>query len=215
MHLFVVWWPHYLPFHLYMTIMQLGAAPISPNAPIPSVDDLADQVADLVLSGLIFSFQIRICHVLWCHCGCLYSNSVCSMCFFEIICYIYCLFTMTFYWMMFSLLQSKYRERVLGLILVSPLCKGPTWTEWLYSKVAFVPMALCSLIYIFIKTTWLYWQVILSGDVQFAVLLWDVWVGEGMPTSAVLQQGRWFIFMYPCCISLVTLSNFLMISCNP
>ena len=46
--------------------------------------------------------------------------------------------------MMFSLLQSKYRERVLGLILVSPICKGPTWTEWLYSKVAFLQMALCS-----------------------------------------------------------------------
>ena len=33
------------------------------------------------------------------------------------------------------LLQAKYRERVLGLILVSPLCKAPTWTEWLYTKV--------------------------------------------------------------------------------
>lgn len=41
------------------------------------------------------------------------------------------------------LFQSKYRERVLGLILVSPLCKGPTWTEWLYSKVAFLHMTLC------------------------------------------------------------------------
>ncbi|PRQ30349.1 putative alpha/Beta hydrolase [Rosa chinensis] len=29
----------------------------------------------------------------------------------------------------------KYRERVLGLILVSPLCKEPSWTEWFYNKV--------------------------------------------------------------------------------
>jgi len=29
----------------------------------------------------------------------------------------------------------KYKERVLGLILVSPICKAPSWTEWLYNKV--------------------------------------------------------------------------------
>jgi len=34
-----------------------------------------------------------------------------------------------------SLLQTKYRERVLGLILVSPLCKAPSWSEWFYNKV--------------------------------------------------------------------------------
>lgn len=31
----------------------------------------------------------------------------------------------------------KYRERVLGLILVSPLCKAPSWSEWFYNKVFF------------------------------------------------------------------------------
>lgn len=31
--------------------------------------------------------------------------------------------------------QVKYKERVLGLILVSPICKAPSWTEWLYNKV--------------------------------------------------------------------------------
>lgn len=31
--------------------------------------------------------------------------------------------------------QTKYRERVLGLMLVSPVCKAPSWTEWLYNKV--------------------------------------------------------------------------------
>ena len=33
------------------------------------------------------------------------------------------------------ILQMKYRERVLGLILISPLCKGPSWSEWFYNKV--------------------------------------------------------------------------------
>ncbi|KAL8160840.1 hypothetical protein V2J09_012329 [Rumex salicifolius] len=33
-----------------------------------------------------------------------------------------------------SLFAMKYRQRVLGLILVSPLCKAPSWTEWLYNK---------------------------------------------------------------------------------
>ncbi|KAG9444576.1 hypothetical protein H6P81_015916 [Aristolochia fimbriata] len=28
----------------------------------------------------------------------------------------------------------KYRERVMGLILVSPICKSPSWTEWLCNK---------------------------------------------------------------------------------
>ncbi|XP_054788000.1 protein NDL1-like isoform X2 [Prosopis cineraria] len=34
-----------------------------------------------------------------------------------------------------TLFAMKYRDRVLGLILVSPLCKSPSWTEWLYNKV--------------------------------------------------------------------------------
>ena len=34
-------------------------------------------------------------------------------------------------------LQIKYRERVHGLILVSPICKAPSWKEWLFNKVLF------------------------------------------------------------------------------
>lgn len=34
-----------------------------------------------------------------------------------------------------TLFAIKYRERVLGLILVSPLCRAPSWTEWFYNKV--------------------------------------------------------------------------------
>ncbi|KAE8714020.1 Pollen-specific protein SF21 [Hibiscus syriacus] len=34
-----------------------------------------------------------------------------------------------------TLFAMKYRQRVLGLILVSPLCREPSWTEWLLNKV--------------------------------------------------------------------------------
>ncbi|KAL5558765.1 hypothetical protein UlMin_034976 [Ulmus minor] len=34
-----------------------------------------------------------------------------------------------------TLFALKYRHRVLGLILISPICKAPSWTEWLYNKV--------------------------------------------------------------------------------
>ncbi|XP_044462888.1 protein NDL2-like isoform X2 [Mangifera indica] len=34
-----------------------------------------------------------------------------------------------------TLFAIKHRQRVLGLILVSPLCKVPSWTEWFCNKV--------------------------------------------------------------------------------
>ncbi|CBI20627.3 hypothetical protein AAG906_002610 [Vitis piasezkii] len=34
-----------------------------------------------------------------------------------------------------TLFAIKYRHHVVGLILISPLCKAPSWTEWLYNKV--------------------------------------------------------------------------------
>lgn len=34
--------------------------------------------------------------------------------------------------------QIKYTPRVAGLILISPLCKAPSWSEWLSNKVSFV-----------------------------------------------------------------------------
>ncbi|KAK6915453.1 NDRG protein [Dillenia turbinata] len=33
-----------------------------------------------------------------------------------------------------GLFAMKYEERVIGLILVSPICRAPSWTEWLYNK---------------------------------------------------------------------------------
>ncbi|MFS8012541.1 putative alpha/Beta hydrolase [Helianthus anomalus] len=34
-----------------------------------------------------------------------------------------------------TLFAIKYTHRVLGLKLVSPLCKAPFWTKWLCNKV--------------------------------------------------------------------------------
>ncbi|XP_042500422.1 protein NDL1-like isoform X2 [Macadamia integrifolia] len=89
-------------YHISPPGHQLGAAAISSDIPVPSVDDLADQVADVLdFFGL----------------GAVMCMGVTAGA------YILTLFAM------------KYRERVIGLILVSPLCKAPSWTEWLYNKV--------------------------------------------------------------------------------
>ncbi|KAF5454625.1 hypothetical protein F2P56_024275 [Juglans regia] len=89
-------------YHIDAPGHEVGADVISSDAPLPSVDDLADQVAEV-----LDFFGLK-----------------------EVLClgvtagaYILTLFAM------------KYTERVLGLILVSPICKAPSWTEWLYNKV--------------------------------------------------------------------------------
>ncbi|CAN0829402.1 Protein NDL1 [Linum grandiflorum] len=89
-------------YHIDAPGHELGADVISPDAPLLSVDDLADQVAEVLD---YFGLQQVLC--LGVTAGA----------------YILTLFAM------------KYRERVLGLILVSPICKTPSWTEWLYNKV--------------------------------------------------------------------------------
>lgn len=33
-----------------------------------------------------------------------------------------------------ALFAMKHRERVLGLILISPLCRAPSWSEWFFNK---------------------------------------------------------------------------------
>ncbi|XP_043814823.1 protein NDL1 isoform X2 [Manihot esculenta] len=89
-------------YHIDAPGHELGADVISSDVPLLSVDDLADQVAEV-----LDFFRLK-----------------------EVLClgvtagaYILTLFAM------------KYKERVLGLILVSPICKAPSWTEWLYNKV--------------------------------------------------------------------------------
>ncbi|XP_035541840.1 protein NDL2-like isoform X1 [Juglans regia] len=89
-------------YHISPPGHELGAAEISPDKSLLSVDDLADQIAEVLdFFGL----------------GAVMCLGVTSGA------YVLTLFAM------------KYRKRVLGLILVSPLCKEPSWTEWLYNKV--------------------------------------------------------------------------------
>jgi len=89
-------------YHISPPGHELGAAAICPEDYVPSVDDLADQVVEVLnFFGL----------------GAVMCMGVTAGA------YILTLFAM------------KYRERVLGLMLVSPLCKAPSWTEWFYNKV--------------------------------------------------------------------------------
>ncbi|KAG9456559.1 hypothetical protein H6P81_001067 [Aristolochia fimbriata] len=88
-------------YHISPPGHELGAAPISSEIPVPSVEDLADQIADV-----LDYFRLEAVMCLGVTAGA----------------YILTLFAM------------KYRERVMGLILVSPVCKSPSWTEWLCNK---------------------------------------------------------------------------------
>ncbi|KAF0926590.1 hypothetical protein E2562_026902 [Oryza meyeriana var. granulata] len=89
-------------YHINPQGHELGAAPIQSNVPVPSVDDLADQVADVLdFFGL----------------GSVMCLGVTAGAY------------------VLTLFATKYRERVIGLMLVSPLCRAPSWSEWLYNKV--------------------------------------------------------------------------------
>lgn len=94
--------PNFCIYHIDAPGHELGADVISSDAPLLSVDDLADQVAEVLD---FFGLKKVLC--LGVTAGA----------------YILTLFAM------------KHKERVLGLILVSPICKAPSWTEWLYNKV--------------------------------------------------------------------------------
>ncbi|KAK1306477.1 Pollen-specific protein SF21 [Acorus calamus] len=89
-------------YHIDAPGHELGAPVMSAEVPLLTVDDLADQVAEVLD---FFGVKKVIC--LGVTAGA----------------YILTLFAM------------KHKERVLGLILVSPLCKSPSWTEWFCNKV--------------------------------------------------------------------------------
>ncbi|XP_058725044.1 protein NDL2 [Vicia villosa] len=89
-------------YHISPPGHELGAAKIDADYPVLSVDDLADQIAEVLN---FFGLNAVMCMGVTAGA------------------YILTLFAM------------KYRQRVLGLILVSPLCKEPSWSEWLYNKV--------------------------------------------------------------------------------
>lgn len=108
------------------------------------------------VSLLIFSFSIFIqswyCYVHGSNSWSLYSHTVrCK--WFQYVIYQICGFKKShftfifhvfpammiclfFSLLFFLFLQLKYKERVMGLILISPLCKAPSWTEWLCNKVS-------------------------------------------------------------------------------
>ncbi|XVF09450.1 hypothetical protein REPUB_Repub07fG0093600 [Reevesia pubescens] len=89
-------------YHIDAPGHELGANVISSDVPLLSVDDLADQVAEVLnffgLKGVLCLGVTAGAYIL-------------------------------------TLFAMKYKEEVPGLILVSPVCKAPTWTEWLYNKV--------------------------------------------------------------------------------
>lgn len=89
-------------YHIDAPGHELGASAISSDVPLLSVDDLADQVAEV-----LDYFGLR-----------------------EVLC-----LGVTAGAYILSLFAMKYKERVLGLILVSPICKSPSWTEWICNKV--------------------------------------------------------------------------------
>ncbi|KAK3133941.1 hypothetical protein QOZ80_6AG0543030 [Eleusine coracana subsp. coracana] len=89
-------------YHISPPGHELGAAPILASTPVPSADDLADQVADVLD---FFGLDSVMC------------------------------LGVTAGAYILTLFATKYRERVQGLILVSPLCKAPSWAEWFYNKV--------------------------------------------------------------------------------
>lgn len=89
-------------YHISPPGHELGALAISPDEPTLSVDDLADQIAEVLdyfgLSTVMCMGVTAGAYIL-------------------------------------TLFALKYKERVMGLILISPLCKAPSWTEWLCNKV--------------------------------------------------------------------------------
>ncbi|XP_058223576.1 protein NDL2-like isoform X1 [Rhododendron vialii] len=89
-------------YHISPPGHEFGAAIIKSSDPVPSVDDLAEQIAEV-----LDYFRVDAVMCMGVAAGA----------------YI------------LSLFAIKYTERVLGLILISPLCKAPSWTEWLYNKV--------------------------------------------------------------------------------
>ncbi|KAK7272755.1 hypothetical protein RJT34_29576 [Clitoria ternatea] len=89
-------------YHISPPGHELGAAAICPDDPVPSAEDLADQIIEI-----LNYFRL----------GAVMCMGVTAGAY------------------ILSLFAMKYRERVLGLILVSPICKAPSWTEWFFNKV--------------------------------------------------------------------------------
>ncbi|KAL3645964.1 Protein ndl2 [Castilleja foliolosa] len=99
-------------YHISPLGHELGAAVAGPDEPSLSVDDLADQIAEI-----LDYFGVG-----------------------EVMCV-----GVTAGAYILTLFAIKYSQRVMGLILVSPLCKAPSWTEWLYNKVLSNLLYMCGM----------------------------------------------------------------------
>ncbi|KAJ9549475.1 hypothetical protein OSB04_022018 [Centaurea solstitialis] len=89
-------------YHISPPGHELGAAAVSHDDAALSVDDLANQVAEVLdYFGL----------------GAVMCLGVTAGAY------------------VLTLFAIKYACRVIGLVLVSPLCKTPSWSEWLFNKV--------------------------------------------------------------------------------
>lgn len=99
-------------YHISPPGHELGAAVACPDEPSLTVDDLADQIAEI-----LDYFGLGAVMCLGVTAGA----------------YILTLFAL------------KYSRRVMGLILVSPVCKAPSWTEWLCNKVLSNLLYICGM----------------------------------------------------------------------
>ena len=74
-------------------------------------------------------------------------------------------------------------------MLVSPLCKAPSWSEWLYNKVT--PSFSYNQPFSILpgNPNQLMMTTYATVIVKFALLLWDSRPVQGVLASAVLQQG--------------------------
>ncbi|KVI01227.1 Ndr [Cynara cardunculus var. scolymus] len=92
----------YSTISAFITLLHLlGAASISIDDSVPTVEDFSDQILEVLN-------HFRLGSVM-------------------------CMGAMAGAYVL-TLFALKYSERVTGLILVSPLCRAPTWNEWFYNK---------------------------------------------------------------------------------
>ncbi|GKA75946.1 pollen-specific protein SF21-like protein [Tanacetum coccineum] len=88
-------------YHISPPGHESGAASISTHDPVPSIEELSDQI-------LVVLNHFRLGSVM-------------------------CMGAMAGAYVL-TLFAIKYSERVNGLILISPICREPSWNEWFYNK---------------------------------------------------------------------------------
>ncbi|MQM11619.1 hypothetical protein Taro_044529 [Colocasia esculenta] len=132
-------------YHINAPGHELGAAAIPSYVPSLSVDDLADQLAEVLdffgnsqwsfLSSHMNNPSIKHDAILPLlrNLGYECVRTIWNVDFF-LVKKAMCLGALAGAYIL-TLFAMKYKERAVGLILVSPLCRAPSWTEWFYNKV--------------------------------------------------------------------------------